>query len=146
MCIKHDVGLLKEWLPKKSFQAYKVISRDNTSIYDNDFVWKVGSVSCSVEPLKVHTYKTFRYRQTGTGIYVFLDRNQAVMVKELYEHAKGVCVNVDPKVVCVYVYPEDVIYSGYSHYHGNAGNGVSGIKCDTFVCRRVEVKSLRGLK
>ncbi len=126
MCISHDPSYLKVWTPEKCFVAYKVIVRWNKS---TNFVysWSVGVHTVCVAELKSYVPGLTKKEQgvSSTGFYVFLDRKVAFRLKNHMTECKVMAVHVDPS---------DIVYVGY-HF----GDRVA-------VCRRVEVKSLRGLR
>jgi hypothetical protein len=119
MCIQHCPQLLEEWLPKKRFRAYKVIRDDNRSaVFRCEKTWTVGIHKISVSPLQSNNVTT-------TGYYVYLLKAEAIRDRR-----------VDEKLICVYVDPQDVVYAGPD----------PTARSRVFVCRKVEVKSLEGLK
>lgn len=122
MCAIHEPELLKKWKPKKSFIAYKVITRTNISA-SYEYQWLLG--------LHKTVVRSLHDGLTSQGFYVYIDRESAF--KCLFDE-------VYFKVIAVHIDPKDVVYAGYC-----VASPISG-RHRTFICRRVTIKSLRGLR
>ena len=122
MCISHKPELLKKWKPKKLFIAYKTVDKNNRSTIFDQKQWFLGVHSSVVSRLSLNGYAV-------RGFYVYIDREMAFRNKELYGHCKVIAVHIDPK---------DVVYAGYCD--------PAAVGWRIFVCRRLTVKSLRGLR
>lgn len=131
MCINHSVDVLKRWRienqDKKAIVFYKVVWRDNTSLLYG-YIWTVGKHQVVIQRLQGVQNIPLLSQQSGRGFYAYMDRDEAFKVKSRYTSDR--C-----KVIAVSIEPRDVIYMGRD--------------CDNhtvLVCRRLEIKSLRGLR
>lgn len=128
MCVIHEPELLKKWKPKKSFIAYKVITRTNISA-SYEYQWLLG--------LHKTVVRSLHDRLTSQGFYVYIDRESAFFTQS----HNGVYF----KVVAVHIDPKDVVYAGHCVvYAGHCAMAETNDR--VFICRRVTIKSLRGLR
>jgi len=129
MCITHKPDLLKRWRIENRgrdvITAYKIVCKDNRSWHSDSFMWSVGKHSVIVQNL-FNNY--FNVPVSGRGFYAYKDK------KDAFHWLDG---SLNYKIIAVYIKPKDVAYLGYQQ-------GFTSYQI--FVCRALEIKSLRKLR